>query len=267
MADQKLYHYTSRGGLLGMVNSKSLWLTHMMYMNDAVEYQYGLDMVIKILKEQYDNNLASQLIDAVERNKEIPSIFSFSLSENKDTLSQWRGYCPNGGYSISFDEALLKESIAANANTTLRKCVYTVEEIVAIVKEDIVRMTPEAYFEQRELEKTRGTSKPLSGLPYELISRAYQHIPYIKNPAFHEEKEWRIVVAEHHEKPFRYTDNVQFREGKSSLIPFVVMDLKDKTINEAIISPTLDEELAIQACKKLIGINEVSASEIPYRNW
>ena len=32
-----LYHYTSLEGLLGVINSKSIWASHCKYLNDSLE--------------------------------------------------------------------------------------------------------------------------------------------------------------------------------------------------------------------------------------
>ena len=40
-----LYHYTSADGLIGILSSKSIWLTDLRYMNDLSELQYSKALV------------------------------------------------------------------------------------------------------------------------------------------------------------------------------------------------------------------------------
>lgn len=38
-----LYHYTSDSGLLGIIETKSIWATNVRYLNDSKEYALALD--------------------------------------------------------------------------------------------------------------------------------------------------------------------------------------------------------------------------------
>ena len=46
----ELYHYTSQKGLIGMINSRKMWVTNIFYLNDASEYTYATDMILKMLR-------------------------------------------------------------------------------------------------------------------------------------------------------------------------------------------------------------------------
>jgi len=48
-----LYHYTSQAGLLGMIDYKQLWFTHIHYMNDSSEYGYAMKLIFRVLKDEY----------------------------------------------------------------------------------------------------------------------------------------------------------------------------------------------------------------------
>jgi len=49
-----LYHYTSQKGLLGILQSKKLWMTNILYLNDSSEFLYTVDLV-KTELENYKN--------------------------------------------------------------------------------------------------------------------------------------------------------------------------------------------------------------------
>jgi hypothetical protein len=133
-----LYHYTTVGGLHGILESNSLYATHVAYLNDSHELVYGMQMVLNELKEWikktpdgakagWDPSLPGWMISgaikatasllAAELEKKTPSLrqgfgpFVTCLSEQPDQLSQWRGYGKGGGYAIKFDAQKLRESV------------------------------------------------------------------------------------------------------------------------------------------------------------
>lgn len=142
-----LYHYTSSGGLLGILEKHQLWATHAAYLNDAQETIYGLSNVIrelddmgkrfKIPDELNDDELwapikqggsivrwiATKLIlalvkklaeDRVTLLQQNAGPFVSCLSGKRDQLSQWRGYSGDGGYAICFDSEAFHSSIRRN---------------------------------------------------------------------------------------------------------------------------------------------------------
>ncbi|MFA4830044.1 MAG: DUF2971 domain-containing protein [Thermodesulfovibrionales bacterium] len=44
-----LHHYTSQKGLIGMIESRKMWASNIFYLNDATEYTYASDLILKIL--------------------------------------------------------------------------------------------------------------------------------------------------------------------------------------------------------------------------
>ena len=52
LTGQKLYHYTTQEGLLGIVKSRSLWTTSVFHLNDSAEFDYTLDLAIGKLEER-----------------------------------------------------------------------------------------------------------------------------------------------------------------------------------------------------------------------
>ena len=138
-----IYHYTNQAGLLGILSSKEIWATHIRYLNDASEYNRGLEIVKTCVKDfaididKFEietgskfpiNNFQSAEIDLVLRDtiaKSLSLIDEFSvfvtsffsndedapnLSEHDigDVLGQWRGYSGgSAGFSIGFDKSIL----------------------------------------------------------------------------------------------------------------------------------------------------------------
>src|SRR4051794_32982715 len=115
---ERLYHYTSPAGLIGIVSSRTVWATVMHYLNDAKEFQKAIEIAHGILYNTSADaadvasvvQACAELDEALERVSRV-HVCIFSLTEQKDLLSQWRGYCPAaGGYSIGFDTSPLIEA-------------------------------------------------------------------------------------------------------------------------------------------------------------
>ena len=265
MPTPPLYHYTTQAGLLGMAQNKTMWLTNLRYMNDAEEFNYGLNFIRKYIKENYHESLGRRLNNPELNYAEIPAAFSFSLTEQKDLLSQWRGYCPEGGYSVSFDSERLQTFVGSN-KLQLARCLYEEDEIAQLIEERIVCMSPEQYL--KELKPGSSPSKGMSRMPHELLDRAFRIIPFIKHPSFREEKEWRILNMEHYERRLHELPDVKIRGGNNRFIPYLeykINDLGGNLIDGAILSPGEPDILAIGSTKLLLQTQKVNSSSIPYR--
>ena len=124
-----LYHYTSPAGLLGIVESKSLWASGIQYLSDTTEYKHAASIVRDLLTRRLENasDPRNDLYRLLLRGDSIypeATVFVSSLSEAKDRLSQLRGYCPTGGgFSIGFDPELLERQ-AMKQDFYLLKCEY-----------------------------------------------------------------------------------------------------------------------------------------------
>ena len=68
-----LYHYTSADGLIGILTTKTIWLTDLRYMNDLSELQYSRELVAK----SFESRAADSGLSETERDfiKRIRSTF------------------------------------------------------------------------------------------------------------------------------------------------------------------------------------------------
>ena len=115
-----IFHYTSIGGLQGILSSKTLRFTNIKYMNDKDEIIAGLDSMAKACSasEEERDNLRSAFISHGTQT----FVCCFSLEE--DSLPMWNYYTKeinNQGYNIEFDDKKLVESIL-RSNPVLDGC-------------------------------------------------------------------------------------------------------------------------------------------------
>lgn len=206
--EQILYHYTSFEKLFNILNGDSLWASRSRFSNDFTEDKILGDDWLK--KEQYygDN-------------------YILCFSNEDDVLSQWRGYCPQGGATIgfrfpsgystftlldsNFDETskLTGENIELYKNRPLPViyCKPKEKQVPGIdVNESLF-----AIFEDLEINDTK--------------VRLYDIVPYLKNAFFYEEKELRLV--------FNNSDRalekcIRFRTlSDGTMIPYIIVKFGD----------------------------------------
>lgn len=174
--------------------------------------------------------------------------FVFSLSENHNDLSQWRAYSHDGiGFCIGFNKERL-QNISTLIN--IGKCIYDPE-----VKKKKVNDF---------LDNIQSNNKFAS----EHIAELILSMPFTKHESFIAENEWRLYGLPINDS------QIKFREGKSMVIPYLELPIKDNNgklpISRIIIGPTPHPELSkhsIDVLLKSKGIDyvKVDYSEIPYR--
>jgi hypothetical protein len=142
-----LYHYTTGDGLLGIMQSSTLWATHIAYLNDSAEFRGASDMLKERLKQEFDSNDTLVDINTLSPRKQLAlwlwevtdrlhsaSLYVICFCVDGDLLSQWRGYSGSYGYSVGFRTEMLA-TFAKNAGFVLGKCIYLKEVQKAIVDE------------------------------------------------------------------------------------------------------------------------------------
>lgn len=146
-----IYHYTSVKGLMGIVESKSIWTSDTRYLNDKQELNDFSKFLSKEVESRDEEEEFCTFIKGVssawQNHFHYGSTFVCSFSEKGDLLSQWRGYCPsNKGISIGFSSKEIKSN-AQNQSNLFGKCIYdndkkqklagrVIDELLTIAKTD-----------------------------------------------------------------------------------------------------------------------------------
>lgn len=278
---QTLYHYTSQKGLFGILDICSpipkprLWMTNILYLNDSSEYKYTLKLVKSEVSKRR-NELVNHLIEMVDYTYKVYDYVEkycydfpddtlyefciFSLSQEPDDLNQWRGYCPEGGFSIGFDYKKLSSIINNYTEYRIEECKYDLEDTRGLVK-SVLDSIPSIFESNKK-------SSP-SEVSIKILNEIMKISPYIKHVSFKNEKEFRII----HET--NYNDEGKYRYGKSMIVPYVEFSPLDGDgklpISEIIVGPTPHSELSKKSVQSLLNSKgydiEVKTSKIPYRSW
>lgn len=282
-----MYHYTDLNGLLGILGNQCLWASNVNYMNDATEYKHGLLILEDVCKQiKLDHNDANMHLEGLLKYLGIlkENAYSISFCEEPDLLSQWRGYANTTGVAIGFRKDKCWYGILEGDNTKKER--FIVAKPVLYDAEFCSSMIMDLLTKYIEMCKTK--------YPYMMDGQFTQYteaglfltsvIPFFKNKAFSEEKEWRIVIIEYPSEDKVDKSPVKFRCGTNLILPYVELKALDITkvndcnlstidlpISEIVIGPSLNQELvenSINFFLKKRGIKniQIKRSKIPYRS-
>ena len=226
---QPLYHYTNFETFKNILNSESLWLTDVRFVNDASEYTHGLKIITdtlnnyqkeeeykgllppnfsnanrQILKEQLDvvtNNLRDHS-QSLEADITKGNLFIFCLSPEPDQQTQWTNYAGEGGVAIGFNTQVLRHSTqfkyGLSEGISLLKCLYQKHE-----QEEIIKKVITIYIEGScGLEQGDGSISSeglIANLTendnYWLMNNLRKLAPLLKSPYYKQEQEYRVIAS------------------------------------------------------------------------
>jgi hypothetical protein len=299
--ERDLYHYTTAGGLAGILTTASIYGTHMAYLNDAEEMMYGLQVSRDIFDS--DTNLVSLSSIDIQGNTEVvrrvmsrlqretatrledkrryPFVSCFSAEG--DQLSQWRGYAEDGGYAIQFDAKLLRRSICRDLKTgesrpdpmlmteeryLLHQVSYGIEGSKKHVRDIVNGLVPPIIRQQNEPEDSPHDHVSM-GFEYGL-NKLQEVMPLIKNPAFKEEREFRILS--YFPSALRGEPCFFPSPSRVGLIPRVRLKFDPHCVRGIVVGPGEFMELRSDSVTEFIDAHrddypytDVIQSDIPYR--
>lgn len=275
---ETLYHYTNLGAAKNILESHSIWLTKIHYMNDSEEYKRALNKTKELIDERL-SSLSSEERELLQTlNQRVVSVRNTNLcvgcfSAEKDLLSQWREYGgKGGGVSIGFRTSNLTE-VTRTKGFKLWRCIYNPQE-QELILEDFLDMILQAY--NSMISTIKKWELDLETFREKLVGFAMtwlvQISAIIKHPSFSEEKEWRIISQSMSNRD----ENFGVRSSNEKLIPYYELNLslerneQNTFIANIITGPASDDELLSDPITTLLSMNNyenfgVGSSNIPLR--
>lgn len=272
-------NYTDSNALISILSSGKLWATNIKFLNDEQEFVHALGLVKEILnnsrkktKVNHGNlhqyrSFIDQVMNSLDDLDELHSedIFTCSFSEEKDLLSQWRGYCRGvHGYCIHFDLDMLLAAVSEKfLMSEIHSCVYDDEK----KRKKILGDLNLHWKNYAKLKSADDKEKEIFELKYKIST----HASHFKHSSFSEEKEHRLVIRE----SWVVDAPIKFRTGPMSIIPYLEIPAPKEAVKGIGVGPTRDQELAnrgVDALRKtmfdVVGLLdcEVVPSLIPYRS-
>ena len=230
----KLYHYTTLGGMRGIIQERSLWYGHIDTFNDTLELRYGKSVVIEVLDQLSGVHERSELIKFLGDLRNYINEFGISLyhafavcfCKSGNLLSQWRGYAKKGdGYCLGFEFSSITKFSSDINNLDdgrlpyLRKVTYNREEQNDLVRSylDRIMQSVESALDNGIPPEGENLDTYLHMMAMYAVNLLFDMIVTFKIDAFEEEQEWRLIrlTQENHEPQF-----LSFQDVESGLAPY-----------------------------------------------
>ena len=270
-----VYHYTDAAGFKGIVENQEIWATSIYYLNDWTEFYHGRDAFVEgaktLLKSKEAEEAAKEMLPVLSNSRPYMFVCSFSGAEDGDDLSQWRAYCPRGGYAIGFPIGELLNH-ANTLHLQLQPCDYGSPSSQGTVKRfaEIIEKIMDMCGGPTKFRANLATCIPLMGTLLTFIAR-YKH------QAFSAEMEHRLV------SPWDYSADLRFRMSGSLLVPYVAFSLSEEKLwkqAQIVLSPCTGDsrELRVESTKMFLKYalqknnlpidctKSVRVSRAPYRS-
>lgn len=251
-----LYHYASPEAFESIIRNRAIWFTNAAYMNDQGELSYPVALAREIIRHYFERATDTGLrrfLFLVARSLESHEVFKSwyvaSFSTEGDLLSQWRAYCPRGGYSIGMSSGTLFDKMPERIKARIGPVVYDRDQQTARIKAVVEAQIKNWQTKRKEHEKLsqddydRAVSNAIGfPLTYEFV--------FFKSSAFAEEREWRMV---------QYLEGgevLSFRERQGLLTPYIARSLAAGSdllpIERIYVSPLVEGDLAIHGATLLL---------------
>ncbi len=259
-----VYHYTSTGGLMGILATRKIWLTNAGFLNDAEELSYGAKRAAVLLRQRAEqekgegkNGLATEYVistlqsvaESIERINEpdaprfeFPYVACFSYC--RDDLSQWRGYGADG-YCIAFHrESLRRWMVPEGVVPGIGSNIPMLEDISYgqdgddVIAKQISLMVSSLY--------QQGAGKQGSGIEtYYLIKKlVVPALSLIKHPAFVAEREVRLYLVD--------TGELHFRASPLGPVPYSQVEFNQGAIAEVMVAPGSNSARRVRAAEEFL---------------
>lgn len=263
-----LYHYTSFDAFRKIMESEIVRATHYSELNDTSEIIMAQEILARSLLETDDSsthrNTIPSLLDQVARfGRGELDPFLFSLSVERDSLYQWRAYCPDGGIAIGFKGEDLAEHFRRESQSIepwqLVPCEYHKPD-ATIDMQPIVANADRLFAHSSGAPEGLGQKVIDSLRAASSFSLLEERCCSIKHCAYASENEWRCFASSR-----RLTVQLDERHRRMVEMHFAASEV----IKEVVISPHGDERRArilAEHLKDSKNLNyEITYSEIPFR--
>lgn len=243
-----LYHYCSLETFTSIASNKCIRLSSLSLSNDSMEGRWTQERFADVSRSVWRGQTLETVLEQSALLPDLYGAFGFCLSSRHDKLSQWRGYADDGhGVCIGFRANMLS-ALGRNRRLLPHECkltriVYDLQE-----QEDLLRpvamalqSTFSAYVQeaihrsrtQTEISSRREIDKNLLSEPMrrDAIGKMGKKLPPIlyrlKNPAFEEEEEWRLVSTYPIDQVSMYP-TLGFHPRRSTISPYVALEFTKK---------------------------------------
>lgn len=253
---KQIFHYTSAGGLAGILSSGVLYFTDSLFLNDRNEQKNFYLQLRQYLKEA---SLEKELREEAEMRyfgENRPSggeklrYFVLSCCREKDSLPMWNYYTRSiraAGYNIHFDtEELIRQ---LDDHPMVRRAAWEGRVMCG----EVIYKKEE---KRKELDRIFRQILPGQKDFWARLDRIFEERSlFYKDRAFSHEKEIRLVLAVKNSKILSLPEeSYQFREVRGIQVPALAVDVleKGRAITGVTAGPALDKQMAVRGVEHML---------------
>jgi hypothetical protein len=265
-APYAIYHYTDAAGLNDIVASGRIHASELLYLAGARETDYVRDLLRDQIRRRWNraDALIAEFCERAEAQLDPfawdKSVFAACFCENGDALGQWRAYGgPRGGYAVGLRTGALASRYSG---VTLRRVIYDADRQQALV----AGLLDRALLLVRQVH---GRMNDPIGLVMEfLVDHVAELVSCFKQPAFAEDREWRLLVVADTSYPGETLADLHFRRAGGHIVPFIEIDVSPRVgggaspIAEVICGPLERAELSTRAIQLLLKKGGVTSARV-----
>jgi DUF2971 family protein len=277
-----IFHYTDDVGLRGILETGTLWLNDIFYLNDPSELRYGCKLDIEFMTaaeaaeaeerpaiEEFAGNVAGKLQGDIPQ---VANIFVLSFSKAGDDLAQWRAYADNGrGYALGFDAHMLEQAFGKSrlGYMTFPVC-YSESELRHMHRQIIDQVRPLITIHRGKEMTPEAKIIYLDTLLTMFAWQVLRVAVFFKHHAYCNEQEYRFQeLCTNGAVP-----DIKYRARRYALIRYKEFDWRSvvpDSLKQIVVGPaSADSEKAWQFADDClhryhVGAVKISRSPIPYR--
>jgi hypothetical protein len=216
---ETIYHYCSADSLLGILQSRALWLTHILYFEDQDEHLWFKRIACERIRAQPDfqDSLALTQLLAYLESHEFEAIYCTCFSMQADMLTQWKAYADNAnGFAIGFNTKKLQQIVDVSRLNSRRLQLIRVE-----YDREEQQKSADAMIRFVKSAAAAGESDALGAIARELAATgAPMTACHCKNPLFRAEEEVRLIS-------YDQSGQHLFRTRGRNVIPYITIPFPD----------------------------------------
>lgn len=218
------YHYCSVDTFFNIMQTSTIRLGNPLFMNDSAEIIWLLELLknyvaknkncVEILKQW---NLIKQMINKLLQKIDVP--FIFCLSKGNDVLSQWRSYADDGkGVAIGIDvNRLLKLDTELLVGKDI---IYDDKEQMKLLEQKKLDDSLDDFIEELEMALQGENETEIYSKVRKVASYILNEAIICKNPAFEEEREFRILCLPSKVSEKSMVSEIKFRSNNEQILPY-----------------------------------------------
>lgn len=267
--DFRLYHYTTYNSFFSILNSKCLWASSHLSMNDNQEIIYAANCIFDYFLEAekrdpelFNANFKRACLEAIVPNLE-QDIFLVSLSYHAVSLSQFRAYAQPLGLSFGISIYTIVQ-LDRELGSISGKVIYNQQLQKTIIAKFLTQFA-------QEFQIANKANRDPSIFKNRILQEFRKLAPFLKHPAFSEEAEFRVVILPEH-----CEIETKSRPIGSNSVNYVEWPFLDRSaigrapeIPDIFVGPILDIGYMVRQVKDIVrdfGINNptVISCDIPF---